>query len=528
MTEPALKPWLLETEEAEGAVAECRTVDAGAESGSGYSEAGTHAGENRRWTSYLALSPYWSCIPLAGAVGWGAWAFFRAGASGGLSHGSALGVIVLASISVAMMAASWIGRKAAMSRMISAFQHGISSSRENLRNVPISTDLRPIWSAVEEHAEHIERRLKELLDSHRHVSLELTLAGAQRRLIGGILTSLPDPLFVIDSYGQIQHTNRAAEGIFGFQHDERDRMPFDNVISQDCLRKSIQQARDADLRAAERRVEVVIGEQHFGAHIVPFTATEKTDDPNAGHGLIVMLRDITREREASRKKSEFVAHVAHELRTPLASIRAYVEMLVDGEASDEDTRKEYYDIIQTSAERLGRLIDNMLNISRIEAGTVRINKKPIAVSMVVKEACDVMRPSAEEKKIALAEELTPVMFRVLADRDLLYQSVLNLISNAVKYTPEGGQITVRMTPREESQSILIEVQDTGVGIPKEDLPRMFQKFFRVEANKNMAKGTGLGLNLVKNIVETVHGGQMTLASEVGKGSTFGMALPLMT
>jgi signal transduction histidine kinase len=110
---------------------------------------------------------------------------------------------------------------------------------------------------------------------------------------------------------------------------------------------------------------------------------------------------------------------------------------------------------------------------------------------------------------------------------MVYQAVLNLLSNAIKYTPEGGSVHVRITPHEENRTIAVEVSDTGVGIPKEDLPKMCRKFFRVEANKKMAKGTGLGLNLVKHIVETIHGGKMTLKSEVGKGSTFGIVFPLM-
>jgi two-component system phosphate regulon sensor histidine kinase PhoR len=240
------------------------------------------------------------------------------------------------------------------------------------------------------------------------------------------------------------------------------------------------------------------------------------------------LRDVTKKREADKMKSEFVARAAHELRTPLSSIRAYVEMLVDGEAADEQMRKEYYDIIQTSADRLGRMIDNMLNISRIEAGTVRINKEPVAVSIIVKEAVDVVRPQADEKGISLIDDLTPVAYRIQADRDMIYQAVLNLLSNAIKYTPRDGKVQVRMTPHEENGTLCIEVSDTGVGIPKEDLPKMFEKFFRVEANKKMAKGTGLGLNLVKNIVETIHEGKVTLTSEVGKGSTFGMVLPLLS
>jgi two-component system phosphate regulon sensor histidine kinase PhoR len=202
-------------------------------------------------------------------------------------------------------------------------------------------------------------------------------------------------------------------------------------------------------------------------------------------------------------------------------------MLVDGEAEEEATRKEFYEIIQTSADRLGRLIDNMLDISRIEAGTVRINKERISLAMVTREAIDMMRPKAVEKNIEFTESLTPVASSVMADRDLIYQAILNLIGNAIKYTPEGGKVCVKITPHEENQTILVEVCDTGVGIPEEDLPRMFGKFFRVEANKKMAKGTGLGLNLVKNIVESIHDGTVTLTSEVGKGSTFGISLPLM-
>ncbi len=525
MSDPAVKPWLLTDDDTDVVSEKGGDARSSRESSKDHRVAADDAMRSRTWISYLGFSPYWSMIPFACAAGWALWALFSG--SGAISRGHVFAVVILSFIGVGMMVAAWVGRKAAMSRMVDAIQHGMATSHDDLREVPVSTDLRQIWTAIEEHAENVEYQMRELANSHKQISLELTLAGAQRRLVSGILSSLPDPLLVIDSYGQLQQANRAAEEVFGFTFDERERPSADAVIGMENLQKAIRQAREADVRAAERRVEFEIGERCFGAHILPVVTSEKSGDPSAGHGLIVMLRDITRDREASRKKSEFVAHVAHELRTPLASIRAYVELLVDGEVADEKTRKEYYDIIDTSAERLGRLIDNMLNISRIEAGTVRINKEPIAVSMVVKEACDVMRPSADEKKIKFIEQLTPVMNRVLADRDLLYQSVLNLISNAVKYTPEGGEITVRMMPREESQTIAIEVQDTGVGIPKEDLPRMFQKFFRVEANKGMAKGTGLGLNLVKNVVETVHGGQMTLASEVGKGSTFGMVLPLI-
>jgi two-component system phosphate regulon sensor histidine kinase PhoR len=290
----------------------------------------------------------------------------------------------------------------------------------------------------------------------------------------------------------------------------------------------IRQAREADSRAANRRAEHKIASRIYALTMSPFASSAQAGATSSeNHSIVLLMRDVTKEQEATRNKSEFVARAAHELRAPLSSIRAYVEMLMDGEAGDEKTQEEYYNIIQSSADRLGRMIDNMLNISRIEAGTVRINREAVAISLIVKEVTDMVRPQAEEKGITLTEDLTPVAYRIMADKDMIYQAVLNLLSNAIKYTPDGGKVHVCMTPHEENSTIGIEVSDTGVGIPKEDLPRMFEKFFRVEANKKMAKGTGLGLNLVKHIVETIHEGKVKLSSKVGEGSTFGMVLPLM-
>lgn len=521
MSDPVLKPWSLCEEEMETSAEERQSspsFEMDAEDWGGASL--------RKWPTIPKVSPHWGFGGLAAAIGWCIWGVIKSGRQG-LSLGDTIVVLSLLVASASIMAVAGMMRRAALRRMVEAIRRGLTIDRETGERVQ-SSELGVVWRAVEEHSANVQRRLAELMEAHGQASLELTLAAAQRRLSSIVFSSIPDPLMVLDSYGQLIQANAAAESVFGFQCEESLRSPIDSVIVHDEMRRLIRQSREAEQRVAERRAELLVADKYYGVHVIPLAVGVKAADGASDHGLIVILRDITREREASRKKSEFVAHVAHELRTPLSSIRAYVEMLVDGEASDEATRKEYYDIIQTSAQRLGRLIDNMLNISRIEAGTVRINKEPIAISMVVKEACDVMRPSAEEKKITLTEHLTPVMFRILADRDLIYQAILNLISNAVKYTPENGEVIVRMTPREEQKTILIEVQDTGVGIPKEDLPRMFQKFFRVEANKNMAKGTGLGLNLVKSIVESVHGGQITLASEVGKGSTFGMVFPLMS
>ena len=225
-------------------------------------------------------------------------------------------------------------------------------------------------------------------------------------------------------------------------------------------------------------------------------------------------------------KNDFVSNVSHELRTPLASIKAYIEMLIDGEADDEKTKREFYEVIQNESNRLSRLIDNILNISRIESGLVKINKQPQSLTVILKEAIEVIAPQAKGKQITLLEQLTPVFYQTIADRDMLYQAVLNLLSNAVKYTPEAGTITIQTEVDESKKLVSARISDTGVGIPPKDLPFVFDKFYRVEANSRMAKGTGLGLSLVKHIVETVHHGRIFVESTQGKGSTFGFELDL--
>lgn len=436
-----------------------------------------------------------------------------------------IGVLLIAS-----GVAWWLelrGRRDALQRCYEQLKRTESGSA-TMHDYMAHREFRPLWSALSRHKAAVEARLGQLLEKQHELSLERSLADMQKRHTEAIIDSISDAVLVTDAFDQLVLANPAAESIFGFERHQVFRKPLADIVDDEFLQRAIRQVRESGGRSSKRRIELTIGEKVYMLTLSE-VAGERDDsnERNENFGVVAVLRDITKHREAARHKSEFVSHVAHELRTPLSSIRAYTEMLVDGEAADEETRAEYYEIIDSSANRLGRLIDNMLDISRIEAGTVRVNKEPVAVSMVVKDALDEMRPQAEEKSITLTGDLIPVVFRIMADRDQINRAVLNLVSNAIKYTPEGGKVQVRISPHEENQTISIEVSDTGVGIPEDALPKMFEKFYRVEANLKMAKGTGLGLNLVKHIVETVHGGKMTLISEVGKGSTFAMTLALI-
>ena len=200
--------------------------------------------------------------------------------------------------------------------------------------------------------------------------------------------------------------------------------------------------------------------------------------------------------------------------------------LADGEVEDEETRSEFYSIIQNQAQRLNRLIEDILNISRIESGLIKVSKEPVSVVLLIRQAVQAISAYAAEKDITIDNQTSVVIGQVCADKDMISQVIINLLSNAVKYTPKGGLVTVNSEVDDARQVARVTVTDTGVGIPEDDIEHIFDKFFRVKENNKYAKGTGLGLNLVKEIVENVHQGSVFVSSLQGKGSTFGFELPL--
>jgi two-component system, OmpR family, phosphate regulon sensor histidine kinase PhoR len=360
----------------------------------------------------------------------------------------------------------------------------------------------------------------------KELDIRLRVATAEREQAEAIIYSISDAVLVTDQFDELVLANDSAARTFRFDLERSDRAPINKLLQDERMISLIREMRQAAGRAGRRilehRLKTSEGDRVFKVTLSNMAAGENEVAP----GVVAVLHDMTREKEVGEMKNDFVSHVSHELRTPLASIKAYVEMLIDGEAEDQRTRDEFYEVIQNEANRLSRLIDNILNISRIESGLVKVNKKPLSLSVVLKEAAEVIAPQCKQKGIALVERISPAVYQTLADRDMLYESVLNLLSNAVKYTQTGGTVTVETVADESKRTITARVSDTGVGIPPKDLPYVFDKFFRVDANNKMAKGTGLGLSLVKHVVENVHQGRIFVESVVGKGSTFGFELAL--
>ena len=360
----------------------------------------------------------------------------------------------------------------------------------------------------------------------REEQIRTRILQADKQHMEAVLNSIADAVLVTNAFGDIALANGAAEAALNFRFQKGERRPLADVLAEPALLAALEQLQRSEHRVPRKVVEFVhqAGEEPRTYKATITAVRSKAGEKEELSGLVTVLHDVTREREMAKMKNDFVSKVAHELRTPLSSIRAYVEMLVDEEAQDSQTRQEFYKIIDSESERLSRMIENMLNISRIEAGVIKVQKQDMALTGVLKEVVDCLQPQAAEKDLLLEAELSPVFYQVHADRDMLYQAILNVVSNSVKYTPQGGQIKV--TSALESGLAAVRVSDTGLGIPAEDLPHLFEKFYRAGANKKAAKGTGLGLALVKEIIETLHHGQVTVESTVGQGTTFTIKLPV--
>ena len=221
---------------------------------------------------------------------------------------------------------------------------------------------------------------------------------------------------------------------------------------------------------------------------------------------------------------EFVSSVTHELRTPLTSIKSYVEMLMDQEVDDPQTKIEFYNTINEEADRLAHLIDNLLNLSKMEVGSLVVSKTPVKIKRLIKESLEAVESQAKSRGIEIDLVLPDKMSPALVDKTMLGVIFSNLFGNALKYTESGGRI--RVITEETKNDIVVHIEDTGIGIPEEDLPNIFKKFYRAGNTEEMkvVKGSGLGLALVRQIVE-LHGGNITATSQVGKGSHFILTFP---
>lgn len=241
--------------------------------------------------------------------------------------------------------------------------------------------------------------------------------------------------------------------------------------------------------------------------------------------ILVTLQDISHLREAERSRDNFLYHVTHELRTPLTNIQAYAETLTKPDFDDEQTRRECYNVIIGETRRLGRLIEDILSVSQLEVGTARFDLGDVDLQRLVRQTVQDNLGAADEKGIELTLKLPPKLPRLRGDKQRLASLLMNLIGNAIKYTPPQGRVQVSLETGENT--VLIHVSDNGVGIAPEDLPHIFEKFYRAaHPAVQEVPGTGLGLAIAREVAR-LHGGDIRVQSEPGRGSTFTVELPCL-
>ena len=381
-------------------------------------------------------------------------------------------------------------------------------------------------NAIETHLGSRDGHIRRLETELKELRIQSQLARRREQQTEAIIYSLRDAVVVTDESGRLLVANEPAAQLFGFDAALSQHKPLAEVISSEHrdFVELLQRSRQSGVEATRRELMFMRAEE---PHTLD-TIVACILDRGKVSGVVAVLHDISREKEISQMKSDFVSHVSHELKTPLASITAYSEMLADGEADDEQTRKEFYNVIQTQAQRLNRLIEDILNVSRIESGLIKVQKEPVSLTILIEQQMQMIKGFAEDKNITVTGQKPIVFDQVYADKDMISQVIVNLLSNAVKYTPAGGSVKVQTSVDDTGGMARVTVTDTGVGIPADEVDHVFDKFYRVQANNKQAKGTGLGLNLVKQIVEKVHDGRVFVTSQVGAGSTFGFELPLAT
>ena len=334
----------------------------------------------------------------------------------------------------------------------------------------------------------------------------------ERDKLNTLFLHMTDGVAAFTTDGRLIHMNPATENLLGVRM--QDSLTFDEMFEDLEMVGSDETAMRTFLTS-----EITRRGRVLSVTLAPYGALDGKG------GVIAVLHDITEQRRLDDARREFVANVSHELRTPLTNIRSYTETLLDAAGDIPlDTEKQFLGVISSESERMARIVTDLLTLSRLDYGRMELRMTRFSLSALLRKVADAMKFTAEDSGHELTVDAPDSLPEIAGDRERIEQVVVNILSNAVKYTPSGGHIRLAACEGEKN-TVRITVQDDGIGIPAEDVPRLFERFYRVDkARSRAAGGTGLGLAIAKEIVEK-HGGHIELESEYGKGTTVHITLP---
>jgi two-component system phosphate regulon sensor histidine kinase PhoR len=339
----------------------------------------------------------------------------------------------------------------------------------------------------------------------------------ERNLSSAILGSMIEGVAVVNSSERLVFANPGFTAILGLDVPPQSGSALVEVVRQTELIEAVREVLKGEPRV---EAEIVTGtlRQHF------FAATVASVRAGDNSGAVIVLHDITELRKLERVRRDFVANVSHELKTPLTAIQGFAETLLAGAIDDPQNRIRFLEIILEHSQRLARLTDDLLKLSKMDADRLELEIHRLSVPQFVESCVETAQRPAAEKNLRISVNLQDHLPDIAADRRRLAEVLQNLLDNAIQYTPPGGQIMVSASAN--NGEVEFNVTDTGIGIPQAEQPRIFERFYRVDAARSReVGGTGLGLAIAKHLVET-HGGRIWVESEVGRGSQFHFTVPI--
>ncbi|MFH1416389.1 MAG: ATP-binding protein [Elusimicrobiota bacterium] len=344
--------------------------------------------------------------------------------------------------------------------------------------------------------------------------------------MNAILFSIADGIIMTDYSGKVILSNRRAKELLDIDASENlENRNIQDIIKREEITRSLKEAAETKNNIVKeinitRKSE---DEEPVAKFIRTDTSTVSHSESGEGLGTVTVIRDITLEKEIEQMKDDFVHSITHDLRSPMTSIRGFLEFLLDGSAGDlNEQQKEFLGIIDKSSSRLLEMINDLLDVAKMESGSMPIELTNLDMNEIACSVVESLKSQARKDQIELRVEKINELKNLDADRNLIFRVIQNLVSNALKFTPEKGKIKIVLESMEDK--IQVSVEDTGSGMPREYLDKIFNKFEQVKGSRGKTKGTGLGLTITKHVVEA-HGGKIWVESELGKGSQFRFWIP---
>ncbi len=405
-----------------------------------------------------------------------------------------------------------------LDRQLTRFANSNAHSVMELRPLPATDSLAAGWNQllarVHEHSawNGVERRLSEAIHTQQAKRWE------------AVFQNLTEGIAVCDSDGRIIQLNRSFATLLK-RADSKALVGMDilSLLSDQADEASQERIRGLSSNHSTQVVEIQRSTD-LAQGVWRLSRIAQTGDGYDTTDSIWTLRDVTQQKLAEKAREQFVFTATHELRTPLANIRAYSETLAMATDIPVEQQQSFYNTINNEATRLSRFVDELLNISQMEAGAITIQKHEVQLERLLSEIIESQRPLANEKKQSFDFSVAPKLPKVMADKDKLAAALTNLVSNAIKYTSDGGKVTVRVDA--DATRVLFMVEDSGIGISAEDMPKLCGKFFRSSDERVQAVvGTGLGLAFSQEVAR-LHGGNVSIRSQLNQGSCFTLELPI--